>query len=225
MIRNLTGKRAGYKSVFFDLDGTVTDSGPGCFNGVRYMFDRIGFTENDEKRIRRFMGPPMKRHLVSEYGFSERDAAEAYAFYREYYDSRGVFENKPYDGIKEAIASIKTSGRNVYIATTKPEALALLVLERFGLLELFSGVFAARHDRSILEKNEVLANAVGELGGVSDAVMVGDRCFDILGGKHVGFDTVGVLYGYGDETELTGAGCDYLVDTVRDVAVLLGGQK
>ncbi len=222
MIRNITGKDASYRMVFLDLDGTVTDSGPGCINAVRYMFDKIGYTENDENRIRGFMGPPMKRHLVREFGFSEEEAAAAYVHYREYYDSKGVFENKPYDGIAQAIASIKGSGKEVYIATSKPENLALLVLEKFGLSGLFSGVFAARHDKNILDKDEVLESAVAELGDVTDAVMVGDRCFDILGGKHVGFDTIGVLYGYGSEDELTGAGCDYTVDTVHDLAVLLG---
>jgi phosphoglycolate phosphatase len=100
--------------------------------------------------------------------------------------------------------------------------LALQVLERFSLFELFSRVFAARHDKNIYDKNEVLEAAVNELGDVSGAVMVGDRSFDILGGQHVGFDTVGVLYGYGDYEELAGAGCDYTADSVQDVAVLLG---
>ncbi|MGE5494683.1 MAG: HAD hydrolase-like protein [Burkholderiales bacterium] len=222
MIRNITGKNASYSKVFLDLDGTVTDSGPGCINGVRYMFDKIGYAENDENRIRGFMGPPVKRHLVREYGFSEEEAAAAYVHYREYYDNIGVYENYPYDGIEQAIASIRDSGKKVYIATSKPEKLALLVLEKFGLLGLFSGVFTALHDKNIFDKNEVLANAVAELGDVTGAVMVGDRCFDILGGRHVGFDTVGVLYGYGSKDELTGAGCDYIVDTVHDLAVLLG---
>lgn len=222
MIRNLTGKNTEYRIVFFDLDGTVTDSGPGCFNGVKYMFERIGYTENDEKKMRGFMGPPMKRHLVREYGFSEQDAAAAYVFYREYYDSRGIFENVPYDGIEEAIASIRDSGKDVYIATSKPEKQALLVLERFSLMHLFKGVFTARHDKNILDKNEVLASAASEIGDVSGAVMVGDRCYDISGGKYVGFDTVGVLYGYGSEDELIGAGCDYTADSVHDLAVLLG---
>jgi phosphoglycolate phosphatase len=222
MIRNITGKDASYRMVFFDLDGTVTDSGPGCINGVRHMFEQIGYAETDEKKLRGFMGPPMKRHLVREYGFSEEQAAEAYVHYREYYDSRGIYENSPYEGIEDAIMSIRASGKDVYIATSKPEKQAMLVLERFSLLKLFTGVFAARHDKNILDKDEVLASAVAELGDVSGAVMVGDRCFDIFGGKHVGFDTIGVLYGYGGEDELTAAGCDYTVDTVHDLAVLLG---
>lgn len=222
MIRNLTGKRAAYSSVFFDLDGTLTDSAKGCVNAVRYMFDSIGFTEHDEDKLRAFVGPPTRRHLVREYGFSEQKAAEAYVFYREYYDKKGIYENKPYDGIVQAITSIKAAGRSVYIATSKPENLAQSVLDNFSLTQLFDGVFAARHDKNIMEKSEVLESAIAGLGNVTGAVMVGDRSFDILGGRHVGFDTVGVLYGYGTEDELKNAGCDYIVDSVQDVAELLG---
>jgi phosphoglycolate phosphatase len=222
MIRNLNGKSTEYDMVFFDLDGTLTDSGEGCMNGVRYMFENIGYTDYDDKKLRGFVGPPTKHHLLNEYGFNEKKASEAYTFYREYYDSKGIYENKPYDGIIEALKSINETGKRLYVATSKPEALAMRVLTRFSLLDLFSGVFAAHHDKNIYHKNEVLECAVRELGSVSGAVMVGDRSYDILGGKHVGMDTIGVLYGYGDFEELAAAGCDYTVDSVQDLAVLLG---
>jgi phosphoglycolate phosphatase len=222
MIRNLTGKSNAYGMVFFDLDGTLTDSGEGCMNGVRYMFENIGYTDYDDKKLRGFVGPPTKHHLLNEYGFNEKKASEAYTFYREYYDNKGLYENKPYDGIIEALKSINETGKKLYVATSKPEVLAMRVLKRFSLLDLFSGVFAAHHDKNIYHKNEVLERAVRELGDVSGAVMVGDRSYDILGGKHVGMGTIGVLYGYGDFEELVGAGCDYTVDSVQDLAMLLG---
>jgi len=222
MIRNLTGKEHAYGSVFFDLDGTITASGEGCLNGVRYMFQRIGAAENDENRLKAFIGPSVKRHLQRYYGFSEQETENAYKYYREYYTTKGIFENRLYEGIREAIENIRNSGKAVYVATSKPEYQAIQILERFDMLNLFSGVFAAKHEIGVFEKDEVLEGAVAALGDVKDAVMVGDRSYDILGGKHVGFDTVGVLYGYGDLNELTEAGCDYIVDSVQDLSELLG---
>jgi len=222
MIGNLTGKSSRYSTVFFDLDGTVTDSGQGCLNGVRYMFEKIGFTGYDEKKLKRFLGPPVIHHLISEYGFEKELAEKAYVYYREYYINKGIYENRPYGGIGEAIKKIKDSGKAVYIATSKPLPQALSVLERFGLKELFDGVFGAQPERGITLKKDVLENAIKTIGGAGSAVMVGDRFYDIEGGKHVGIDTVGVLYGYGDLNELEGAGCDYITDTVDDLADLLG---
>jgi phosphoglycolate phosphatase len=222
MIRNLTGRNGIYDTVFFDLDGTITDSGEGCMNAVRYMFEQIGYPENMESRLRDFVGPPLRNHLMKEYCFSESEAEKAYALYREYYLNKGIYENRVYDGFPEALASIKRSGKRVYIATSKPEPQALFVLERFGLLGEFTGVFAADHKLGICYKDEVIAHAVKTLGKLDSAVMVGDRSYDILGGKLAGFGTVGVLYGYGGYDELSGAGCDYIVDSTEDLSALLG---
>lgn len=224
MIRNFSNKDSiNYKRVFLDLDGTITDSGTGCVNGVRYMFEQIGYEENDEKKLLAFVGPPVRHHLVREYGFSEKDALSAYDFYKQYYEDIGVFESQLYDGIKEAIENIKQSGKTVYLATSKQEYLAVPTLKRFELFDLFTDVFAARHDLGVFDKIDVLNRAVNLLGEApSDSVMVGDRSYDIVGGKHVGFDTIGVLYGYGDLRELTDAGSDYIVDSIEDLSMMLG---
>jgi phosphoglycolate phosphatase len=227
MIDNITGKdSAAYKAVFIDVDGTITESGQGCMNAVRYMFDKVGYEENDESRIRSFVGPPIKRHLIDAFGFSEEYAAKTYAYYREYYLSKGVHESWLYDGIKDALQAIKASGKALYTATSKPENMLMPILERFGLLDFFDGVFGARHEEGIFDKSEVLQYAVRRLGGVPDhAVMVGDRSHDIIGGHAVGIDTIGVLYGYGDRKELMDCSPDFLVDTTADLAELLGAQE
>lgn len=225
MITSITGKdSAVYQSVFIDVDGTITESGEGCMNAVRYMFDKIGYKEDDEARIRAFVGPPIKSHLIQTYGFSEEYAAKTYAYYREYYLAKGIYESRLYPGIEDALRAIHASGKLLYVATTKPETMALPILKRFGLFELFDDIFAARHEEGIYEKIQVLQNAIRRLGAAPmHAVMVGDRRHDVLGGRAVGFDTIGVLYGYGDRDELLEASPDYIVDSVSDIAVMLGG--
>ena len=223
MIENITGKDYTlYQSVFIDLDGTITESGLGCMNAVRYMFEKIGYEENDETRVRSFVGPPIKRHLIQAFGFSEERATETYAYYREYYLEKGIHESWLYTGIEDALRAIRASGKSLYVATSKPEIMALPILERDGLIDLFVGVFGARHEEGIFDKTQVLQNAVKKLGAPPHAVMVGDRSHDIIGGQSVGFDTVGVLYGYGDRKELIDAGPDFIIDSVADLAAMLG---
>jgi phosphoglycolate phosphatase len=222
MIRNLTGKSGNYEYVFFDFDGTVTDSGPGLISAAKYMFDKIGYTGYDEKMLWRFVGPPVTHHLQKEYGFTQKEAEEATLIFRDYYKREGIYQNSVYDGIAESIRNIRSSGKKVYVATSKPEPQVIQVIERFNLSDLFDDIFAARYDLGIYYKADVLDSAVDKLGGVGNAVMVGDRVYDIEGGRHVGIDTVGVLYGYGDKKELEEAGCDYIVDTPEDISCLLG---
>jgi hypothetical protein len=56
------------------------------------------------------------------------------------------------------------------------------------------------------------------------AVMVGDRNFDVEGGRHFGLVTIGVSWGYAPDDELTDAGADHIVTTIDDLAGLLLGH-
>ncbi len=227
MIDNITGKDyRRYTAVFIDLDGTITESGEGCMNAVRYMFDKVGYEENDEARIRSFVGPPIKKHLISAFGFSEEHAAQTYAYYREYYLDKGIHESRLYDGIEETLRGIKASGKALYIATSKPEVMAMPILDMYGLLPLFDAVFGARHEEGIYDKTQVLQYGISRLGKApANAVMVGDRSHDIIGGRAVGLDTIGVLYGYGDRKELLEARPDFIIDSVTDLSDMLGDTK
>lgn len=226
MIHNITGKDfSDVQNVFIDLDGTISKSGDGCINGVKYMFERIGYTDYDQTTIQSFVGPSVKVHLKDAYGFSQGEADKAYVYYREYYDAKGIFETSPYEGIINAIERMRCAGKITYIATLKPEDQALMVIERFGIKDLFNGIFGARHDLGIFHKEGVLERAVELIGqSPANSVMVGDRHHDVLAGAHMKFHTVGVLYGYGDFDELKNAGCDIIADTVDDLAALLGEE-
>ncbi len=223
MIHNISGKDKRYDTVFFDFDGTIAESGEGCINAVRHMFKNIGMEENDNKRLLAFIGPPIKQHLTQCYGFGEQQADEAYAFFSEYYRSKGVKECRLYPGIEDALGRIKASGKALYVATSKQEYMAHKLIGEFGLTSYFDDIFGADHKSGISDKTQVLQSAKKRLArNLQNAVMVGDRYHDIDGAKAVGIDAIGVLYGYGDEDELTLAGSDYLADSVCDLAQMLG---
>lgn len=226
MIHHISGIDRLYDTVFIDFDGTIADTCEGISNAVRHMFSCIGMEENDPKNILAFIGPPIKHHLMERYGFSEQQAADAYTHFLAYYREKGLLESRLFPGIKDVILQIKASGKTLYIATSKPEWMAHKLLGEFDLIQHFHGLFCANHENGIFEKTQVLQNAFKLLKQApQNAVMVGDRYHDIEGAKAVGIDSIGVLYGYGDDAELTEAGSDYLVDTVRDLAQLLGGEN
>lgn len=227
MINNVTGiDISKMDTVFLDLDGTVSKSGTSCRNGVKYMFEKIGRKQIDGAELDAFIGPTVKVHLRESYGFSEQEAADAYVYYREYYDGIGIFESTLYDGIADAIEAMRTADKTLYIATMKPEEQAKQILQMFGIAHLFKDIFGARHDLGIMHKHLVLERAVQIIGETpKNAVMVGDRNHDVIAGKNIGFGTVGVLYGYGELKELTDAGCDIIVDSVADLSTLLGRKN
>ena len=110
------------KTIFFDLDGTLTDSGPGIMNCAALMLDHYNFP-HDEALLRTFIGPPLRVRL-EQLRFSPEDAAEATKIFRGRYNVTGKFENAPYPGMIDLLKTLKTQGHRLFVATSKPEITA-----------------------------------------------------------------------------------------------------
>jgi len=210
-----------YDYILFDLDGTLTDSGPGIMNGFEYALGKMGIEVPDRSSLRKFVGPPLGDSFEKTLGFSPEDAAKGIAFYREYYADKGVYENDVYPGVFELLDKLKASGKKMIVATTKAELMANVVMDHFGLRKYFDLMVASNNtDRK--NKIDVLKYAI-ENGGVDigKAVMIGDRFYDVTGASHFGIDSVGVLYGYGSRQELEDAGATYIAETVENLSEIL----
>ena len=210
--------------VFFDLDGTLTESGPGIIKSVRHALARFGIDEPNDASLRRFIGPPLAYSFITFYGFSEEDALRAMAVYREHYAAHGIFDNGVYAGIPELLAALQTAGKTLCIATGKPETFMFRILERYGLRDYFSFCGGSDEAKTRAEKATVIRYVMDNVGARADeVVMVGDRHHDIDGAKANGVRSVGVLYGYGDRAELEMAGADYIAESVVSLYPLLLG--
>lgn len=213
-----------YKYILFDLDGTLTDSGPGIMNGFAYAISKMGGQVEDKAQYKRFVGPPLTESFGI-LGYSDEDIDKAITIYREYYNGMGgCFENAVYPGIEETLGKLRAAGKKLIVCTSKNAHGTKTVLEHFGLDKYFDFV-ATANDADRQHKIDVLRYAL-EQGGVTDlksAVMVGDRMYDIEAAEEVGLDSIGVLYGYGSKEELTNAGATYLAEAAEDIVSLILG--
>ncbi len=208
--------------VLLDLDGTLTDSGPGIMRAAAHALRAFGITETDPARLRRFVGPPLKESFRQFYGMDEADAIRGVEKYREYYADRGIFECTVYPGMPDLLARLRQQGRILSLATSKPEFYARRILDHFGLAGYFDFVGGSLPDESRSEKSEVIGWAMAHLPGADPAraVMVGDRWYDVAGAHAVGVRCVGVLFGYGGREELARAGAEYLAADVPALRAL-----
>ena len=53
-----------YKAIFFDLDGTLTESGEGITKSVQYALEKLGKPEEDLDKLRVFIGPPLMEQFM-----------------------------------------------------------------------------------------------------------------------------------------------------------------
>lgn len=211
--------------IFFDLDGTLTDSGPGIVESVQYALDRMGIQEVDVEKIRRtFIGPPLTVSFANVYGFTPEACKRAVAYFREDYNDKGVYHNQPYPGIAQLLESLKTAGKTLAVATSKPLPLAERVLEHFDLRKYFDIVCGGSLDETRNGKDQIIEDAIRafQLTDLSQAVMIGDRNLDVLGAHKNGLRCIGILYGgYGTREELEEAGADWIAADPAQVEQIL----
>ena len=212
-----------YDIILFDLDGTLTDSAPGILNSVRYACRKLGLEMPSETTLRKFLGPPLIDSFRQLVGLSDAEADRAVSAFREYFPTKGLFENEVYPGIPALLADLKAAGKTVLIATSKPEEFAKRIMEHFNLAQYCDFICGATLDETRTDKAEVIAYAL-ETAGITDksrVVMVGDREHDVLGAKKNGLPCVGAVYGYGSAEELTAAGADYISETPDTLETLI----
>lgn len=227
-----------YKYLLFDLDGTLTDPKEGITTSVQYALRAFSIEEPDLDKLTPFIGPPLRESFMNFYGFGEEQAKEAVEKYREWFRPKGVFQNRIYPGIKEMLEKLEENGKVLAVASSKPQIFVEQVLRHFEIYRYFRVIVGSELDGRRDAKEEVVAEALRQLkeagyrehgsqerekagepqGG---AVMIGDRKFDIAGGKEHGLATVGVTFGYAQEGELEAAGADFIVHTVEELGRLL----
>lgn len=209
-----------YKYLFFDLDGTITDSAPGITNSCAYALSKYGINETNEQ-LKRFVGPPLIPSWMKSYGFSEETAKQALEYYREYFVEKGIYENYPYDGIKEVLLKLKNAGMKIVLATSKPEPYAERIVEYFEMTDIFDLVAGSTLSENRSKKVEVIEYAIDKMNikDRSEVLMIGDRSYDIKGAALAGIDSMGVLYGYGTKEEVEKA--KYIAATVEDIANII----
>lgn len=211
--------------IFFDLDGTLTDPMLGITSSVQYALSKFGISVRYLKELIPFIGPPLKESFQRFYGFSDEQADEAVAYYREYFSPKGIYENEIYAGIPELLEDLSDAGFELAVATSKPGVYAERILKHFGIDEYFSLVVGSELDGTRVQKAEVIQHVLDVYGiAGKDAVMVGDREHDIKGAAACGVTSIGVLYGYGSRTELMEAGADHIVTTVKELREWLYSQ-
>lgn len=210
------------KNILFDLDGTVSDSGLGIMTCVRYALESLGIREDDEKRLRAFIGPPLSEQFRAGYGLNEAQVRMALEKYRERYTVQGILENEMYAGMGELLRELKTTGRRLALATSKPLPFARKIIERYGVEEYFEVIMGSELDGRRSTKIQVMEEVLRQMEltepvALTETAMVGDRKYDIEGARHCGVLAIGVGFGYADPGELERAGADVILPTIESL--------
>ena len=210
--------------LLFDLDGTLTDSSEGITKCVAHALRTVcGIEVDDLQALLPYIGPPLVDGFMANHGVDLETARACTAAYRARYAEVGLFENRPYDGIRAALDALRADGYHLSVATSKPTTFSTRILEHFGLADCFDDICGATMDGTISTKEQVIRSLLDRLGGdaLGAMLMIGDRKYDVEGAHAFGIPCVGVLYGFGSREELEKAGADAICPDVAGLPAVI----
>ncbi|MBE7001965.1 MAG: HAD family hydrolase [Ruminococcaceae bacterium] len=201
------------KAILFDLDGTLTDSGEGIINCAILALEHFGLPVPPREEMGVFVGPPLDK-TFQQFGVPADKAQEAVKVFRSRYTTVGKFENTPYPGIHQLLATLKAQGHRLFVATSKPEVTSVEILKKFDLDQYFEVICGATLDGTRVHKADVIAYLLEKIGTPENMLMVGDTEFDVLGAAAHGIPTIGVAWGYGKVEAMEQAGAIAIAHTM-----------
>lgn len=208
------------RTILFDLDGTLTDSGEGIINCAALALRHFGLPVPDRETMRVFVGPPLDETFIK-FGVPADKTDEAIAVYRSRYIPIGKFENHPYPSVEALLQKLNAQGHRLFVATSKPEGMSVEILEKFGLAKYFEMICGATLDGSRSKKADIISYLLEKAGGADNAVMVGDTAYDVIGAKAHGMPAIGVSWGYGKVEDMEKAGAAAIAHTMEQLFTYL----
>lgn len=213
-----------FDPILFDLDGTLTDPGPGITRSVAHALESHGRTAPPLRELRDCIGPPLQDSFRRLLGPGADDAAVSRHVdaYRDYYREQGLYECELIPGIEAVLEALVARGLALRVVTSKPTVFACEVVEHFGLARWFAGVHGSELDGTRADKKQLLGHVLAREGlDARRCLMVGDRRHDVEGAIENAITPLGVLWGYGDRDELEAAGAARIADKPLDLLMFL----
>ena len=221
-----------FQCILFDLDGTLTESGPGIIHSMNYALKQMGIQETE--RLKEFIGPPLNMTLSRLYHMNEEEIKQTIRLYRQWFDEHEIFNFEVYPGILEILMECEQRGIVCAVASSKPEYYVRRMLEHAGIDSYFRLICGtAMSDETTKgnrdNKQEVIRTVLTTFRGQqtiddkTSVVMVGDKKNDVDGAAVNQIPCIGVGYGYGSKEELGQA--QYYVKTTQELYALLFNQQ
>ncbi|WP_223620265.1 HAD hydrolase-like protein [Lysobacter sp. ESA13C] len=208
-------------TLFFDLDGTLIDSAEGITRSVSYAFEQLGHPVPSQAELRGWIGPALRTSFLPLLG-DETRVEQAVALYLERYSREGWTELSVYDGVAEMLDAVHGAGHRLAVVTAKNEDNARKILAGLPFGDRFDDVIGSSRDGRLTHKVDLIAEALRRFElSAEQCLMIGDRRMDIEGAREHGMRNIGVLWGFGSEDELRGAGAQHLVAAPAQLPALL----
>lgn len=206
-------------TILFDLDGTLTDPQLGITRCIQHALAELGHQPPEGAHLHWCIGPPLRHSFSRLLESSDAQLVEqAVELYRQRFSTVGLFENRVYEGVPETLAALRGRGYRLFLATAKPRIFAEQILEHFDLTQYFETAHGSELNGQLTDKPSLVRHILAvEHLAPEHTMIIGDRKYDLVGGKVNGLATGAVTYGYGTVEELHAEAPDAVFDTPEQI--------
>lgn len=215
-----------YRYIIWDLDGTLLNTLKDLADATNYALRSHKMPEHSEDAIRRFVGNGVRNLIVRAVPMGENNPlfSSVYETFRQYYVEHCQDTTCLYDGVGDALKTLKNEGARMAIVSNKLQA---------GVDELYDVWFRDTIDIAIGEREginrkpapDMVNIAMDLLGATTDnCVYIGDSDVDIMTASNTGLDAISVTWGFRDRSFLIEHGATCLADTPDEVIGIVCGR-
>lgn len=210
------------KAVIFDLDGTLLNT----ISTIEYYCNKAlsayGFKSHTADEYKMFVGNGAKllieRSMSAERDWTDSEFEKVFSLYNELYNADTLYLTEPYGGVIDMLHSLKNAGIKTAVLSNKPHIATEDVVRTVFGEELFDVVQGAVDGVPLKPDPTAVFGIMDKLNLNSEnTIFVGDTKVDIGTGKNAGLYSVGVLWGFRDEAELSEAGADIIISSPEKI--------
>lgn len=210
------------ETLFFDLDGTLTDPKEGITRSIQFALEQMGLAVPPADDLLHFIGPPLRDSFEALIGADKSEIAVRH--YRQRYDVEGLGlkENVVYPNILEVLTLLNQQGKKLFVVTAKPHPIARRIIQHFEIDHLFQEIYGPEIDGTRNNKGDLITYIlVREKLLPEKIIMIGDRKHDVLAAAQNNIRSIGVTWGYGSLEELQSAGAHMIVHAPEELLEIL----
>ena len=216
-----------YRTVIFDLDGTLLDTISDLAAAANYVCRENDWPEYTVAEVESMVGngiPKLVERFSPENARSPLMLANTLHQFNRYYGAHNMESTHPYPGIPELLRELHDRGLQMAVCSNKADEFSRVIVEHFfpGIFRLVRGNIPG----TPVKPDPGVAKGIMERLGAEpgETLMVGDSDVDIHTGHNAGLRACGVTWGFRSRENLVDAGADVLADTTAELkAVILGG--
>lgn len=214
-----------YKTVVFDLDGTLLDTLEDLYLSVNHALEAYGLPARSRDEVRLATGNGIVRLIQRSVPADCPDELRERVFgtFKEHYGAHSMDHTAPYAGMPELVAALREAGAHVAVVSNKAD-FAVQTIIRATFPDAFDCVMGENEAAGIPKKpaRPMVDAALEAMGGRSGAVAyVGDSEVDVATAANADCDCVACSWGFRSREALVEAGAPLIVDTPSELQRVL----